>query len=94
MAYYNMLAWWTQRPAHEQDQWCNVVQANGAITPRMAETIGSNRSGATPGGAWLIPIRDSDAPATAYEQLWIMSRRFEAFMREQCAEVRCHGLPT
>jgi hypothetical protein len=84
VAYYNMLAWWTRRPEHEQSQWCNVVRANGAITPTMAETVGSNRFGTTPGGAWLIPIRDSNAPATASEQLWIMSRRFEAFIREQC----------
>lgn len=85
VAYYNMLAWWRQRPEHEQSQWCNVAHASRPITLKMAETVGSNRSGKTPGGAWLIPIRDSNAPATAPGQIWIMSRRFEAFIREQCA---------
>jgi hypothetical protein len=84
VAYYNMLAWWRQRTEHEQVEWCNVVRDHAAITAEMAEVVGSYRFGSTPGGAWLIAIRDSSAPVTPSEQTWIMSRRFEAFIREQC----------
>jgi hypothetical protein len=84
VAYYNMLAWWRQRTEHERVEWCNVVHEHGPITPEMAKVVGSHRSGGTPGGAWLIAILDSSAPVTASEQTWIMSRRFEAFIREQC----------
>ena len=80
-----MLAWWTQRPEHEQNRWCDVAHANGRITTDMVATVGSNRLSTTAGGAWLIPIPDSNVPATASERTWVMSRRFEAFVREQCA---------
>ena len=79
-----MLAWWRQRSEHEQISWCNVVHDHGPITPEMAEVVGSYGSGGTSSEAWLIAIRDSSAPMTGSEQTWIMSQRFEAFIREQC----------